>query len=117
MRTMTALLGLAATLAAAAPATAQILVFSHYHHRHGPVVPYATPGHGPIATAREASDACADDALVQAHEGAKIAGSLRAATMSTGWEVTGAVDEGQGAVPFICSVRNGSVSALALKRD
>lgn len=79
--------------------------------------PYASPGYGPIATADAARDACAEKALYQAGAGAKILGKPMANTMSTGWEVEGEM-VGQGdshSIPFVCSVRNGSVSGVLLK--
>lgn len=78
-------------------------------------VPYASPGYGPISNATEARKACADDALVQAGKGAKLLGTPRARAMAGGWEVEGAIGFSDGDVPFVCSVRNGSVSALALQ--
>ncbi len=79
-------------------------------------VPHASPGYGPIANAAQARQACADDAVAQAGKGAKISGAPVARTMATGWEVEGAIHYGDGGdVPFVCSVRNGSVSALALQ--
>ncbi|PZU57511.1 MAG: hypothetical protein DI547_12480 [Sphingobium sp.] len=78
--------------------------------------PYATPGYGPIATAKAAREACASDALQEAGGSAKIIGVPRAATMSTGWEVEGRLDAGNdGPTGFVCSVRNGSVSGILLK--
>ena len=78
------------------------------------LVPYASPGYGPINSAAAARTACGEDAVTQAGKGSKLVGTPSARTMSTGWEVEGAVTFGNGDVPFICSVRNGSVSALAL---
>lgn len=80
--------------------------------------PYASPGYGPIATADAARDACAEKALAQAGPHAAIIGTPRASTMSTGWEVEGAVSaSASSSVPFVCSVRNGSVSGILLRRD
>jgi hypothetical protein len=77
--------------------------------------PYASPGYGPIANAKQAADACAASALEEAEPGARIAGKPIARTMSTGWEVEGAVAlKGSGTRSFICSVRNGSVSGIKL---
>lgn len=78
--------------------------------------PYASPGYGPIASADAARDACSTKARQQAGAGALLIGRPVASTMSTGWEVEGTVgfkDEG-GAIPFVCSVRNGSVSGILL---
>lgn len=78
--------------------------------------PYASPGHGPIASAAAARDACAAKALHQAGPQAKLIGRPSASTMSTGWEVEGAIALPRGGdVPFVCSVRNGSVSGLLLR--
>ncbi|WP_230461241.1 hypothetical protein [Sphingobium sp. CAP-1] len=79
--------------------------------------PYAAPGYGRIASAAAARDACAAKALHQAGPDAKLIGRPSASTMSTGWEVEGAIAlPGGGDVPFICSVRNGSVSGVLLQR-
>ncbi|HAF40589.1 MAG TPA: hypothetical protein DCG90_02300 [Sphingobium sp.] len=79
--------------------------------------PYAAPGHGPIATATAARDACAAKALDQAGPDAKLIGKARASSMSTGWEVEGLIAlPGGGDLPFVCSVRNGSVSGVLLRR-
>ncbi len=79
--------------------------------------PYAAPGYGPIASAAQASDACAETALYQAGSGARILGRPSARTMSTGWEVEGELAHAgeSSPVPFVCSVRNGSVSGILLK--
>lgn len=79
--------------------------------------PYATPGYGPIDTVSAARDACAADALHQVGRGAKLIGRPYASNMATGWEVEGDIDpgDGQGSVPFVCSVRNGSVTGVLLK--
>ncbi|EQB11207.1 hypothetical protein L288_03565 [Sphingobium quisquiliarum P25] len=78
--------------------------------------PYASPGYGPISTAGAASSACAAKAREQAGPGAAILGKPRASSMSTGWEVEGEVGPygGLRSVPFICSVRNGSVSGILI---
>lgn len=79
--------------------------------------PYASPGHGPIASAAAARDACAAKALYQAGPGGKLIGRPRADTMATGWEVEGEIGfPDGGGVPFVCSVRNGSVSGVLLRR-
>jgi hypothetical protein len=77
--------------------------------------PYAAPGYGSISTAAAARDACAEKALHQAGPSSRLIGSARASTMSTGWEVEGVVGSGDGDIPFVCSVRNGSVSGILLK--
>lgn len=78
--------------------------------------PYATPGYGPIHTAKGARDACSSKALEQVGGHAKIIGVPLASTMSTGWEVEGKIDGGEdGSIPFVCSVRNGSVSGVLLQ--
>lgn len=81
--------------------------------------PYASPGYGPIHTAAAARDACAAKAREEAGPGAKVLGRIAASTMSTGWEVNGEVGpfDDQRAVPFVCSVRNGSVSGILLQPD
>ncbi|WP_313808585.1 hypothetical protein [Sphingobium sp.] len=81
--------------------------------------PYAPPGYGPIRTATAARNACAAKAREEAGPGTKILGRIAASTMSTGWEVEGAVGpfDGQRSVPFVCSVRNGSVSGIMLQPD
>ncbi|MEJ7934626.1 hypothetical protein WG907_10195 [Sphingobium sp. AN558] len=79
--------------------------------------PYASPGYGSIRSATGARRACASEALAEAGRGAKIVGTPRASTMATGWEVEGGVDpgDGHGAIAFVCSVRNGSVSGIKLQ--
>ncbi|CAM8642936.1 MULTISPECIES: hypothetical protein [Sphingobium] len=79
--------------------------------------PYASPGYGAIATAAAARDACAAKALYQAGPDGKLIGRPRASTMATGWEVEGEIGFAEGgAAPFVCSVRNGSVSGVLLQR-
>ncbi|MGE4322335.1 MAG: hypothetical protein AB7E60_04840 [Sphingobium sp.] len=79
--------------------------------------PYFPPvGNPTIFSAAAARDACAEKALDQAGTGAQLLGQPSAQTMSTGWEVHGQVGfpgDG-GSVPFVCSVRNGSVSGILL---
>lgn len=77
--------------------------------------PYAAPGYGSISTAAAARDACAEKALYQAGPSSRLIGPARASTMSTGWEVEGVVGTTDGDMPFVCSVRNGSVSGILLK--
>jgi len=79
--------------------------------------PYASPGYGPIETERQAADACGERARRQVGQQAKLYRSPVANTMSTGWEVEGTIDPGAGEqpVPFVCSVRNGSVSSVILR--
>jgi hypothetical protein len=79
--------------------------------------PYATPGYGPIASAKAARDACAKDALEEAGPSSKLSGVPRASTMSTGWEVEGWIKPADGGdqFSFVCSVRNGSVSGVTLR--
>lgn len=79
--------------------------------------PYASPGYGPISSASGARNACAVEAQREAGPGSKIVGGPSARTMATGWEVEGGVDpgDGHGAVSFVCSVRNGSVSGILLR--
>jgi hypothetical protein len=81
--------------------------------------PYASPGSGRITTAAAARNACAAKAREEAGRGAAVIGRLRASTMSTGWEVEGQVGpiEDHRSVPFVCSVRNGSVSGILLNPD
>ena len=81
--------------------------------------PYVSPGYGPIRTATAARNACAAKAREEAGPGARILGRIAASTMSTGWEVEGEVRPSgdSGAVPFVCSVRNGSVSGVLLQPD
>ncbi|MES2172930.1 MAG: hypothetical protein V4523_03180 [Pseudomonadota bacterium] len=79
--------------------------------------PYASPGYGPIASAAAARDACAAKVLYQAGHDGKLIGRPRASTMATGWEVEGEIGFADGGtVPFVCSVRNGSVSGVLLQR-
>jgi hypothetical protein len=80
--------------------------------------PYASPGYGTITSAHAARDACAAKARYQAGPGAVILGKPDAQTMATGWEVEGEVGfrNDSGSIPFVCSVRNGSVSGILLKR-
>ena len=81
--------------------------------------PYASPGYGRIATVNGARNACAAKAREEAGAGAAVIGRPMASTMSTGWEVEGRVGpyHGMASVPFVCSVRNGSVSGILLKHD
>ncbi|MEJ7927712.1 hypothetical protein WG908_13225 [Sphingobium sp. AN641] len=78
--------------------------------------PYASPGYGSIRTAQAAREACGAEARRDVGGGAKLLGAPVARTMSTGWEVEGDLDvgDGKGALPFVCSVRNGSVSGVLL---
>lgn len=78
--------------------------------------PYASPGQGSIASAAAARDACTGKALYQAGAGARLIGSAHASSMSTGWEVEGVITVAGQDVPFVCSVRNGSVSGVLLRR-
>ena len=78
--------------------------------------PYLSTDSGPIASAAQASDACAADALYQAGPAARLIGRPHAGTMSTGWEVEGMIASPDGDIPFVCSVRNGSVSGVMLRR-
>lgn len=78
--------------------------------------PYASrTGYGPIGSAREAANACGADALDEAGTGAKLLGVPSARTMSTGWEVEGAIDQGGRSISFVCSVRKGSVTGVLLR--
>lgn len=81
--------------------------------------PYASPDHGSIRTATAARNACAAKAREEAGPGTKVLGRIVASTMSTGWEVEGEVGpfDGRRSVPFVCSVRNGSVSGIMLQPD
>lgn len=81
--------------------------------------PYASTGFGRITTANGARQACAAKAREEAGRGATIIGRPFASTMSTGWEVEGRVGpyDDQRSVPFVCSVRNGSVSGIRLDPD
>lgn len=92
------------------------IVTSRQAQRDARQTPYASPGHGSIATAAAARDACAAKALYQAGPAAKLIGQAEASSMSTGWEVEGAITSPAGDIPFVCSVRNGSVSGLLLRR-
>lgn len=78
--------------------------------------PYASPGYGPIQSAAAARSACAAKAREEAGGGTSVRGRITARTMSTGWEVEGEVGPvgDQHSVPFVCSVRNGSVSGILL---
>jgi len=78
--------------------------------------PYASPGYGSIDTAAAARDACSEKALYQAGPASRLIGPARANSMSTGWEVEGAVSSADGDIPFVCSVRNGSVSGILLRK-
>ncbi|MEQ6334656.1 hypothetical protein [Sphingobium sp. MK2] len=79
--------------------------------------PYATPGYGPIASAAAAGDACAAKARQQAGPNAALVGRPVASSMSTGWEVEGNIGlPDGGSIPFICSVRNGSVTGIILRQ-
>ncbi|MFC3440773.1 hypothetical protein ACFOKF_06090 [Sphingobium rhizovicinum] len=79
--------------------------------------PYVPQGYGPIDTAAAARDACAAKALYQAGPDGRLIGKARASTMSTGWEVEGAIGFPDGSdMPFVCSVRNGSVSGVLLRK-
>ncbi|MCI4588676.1 hypothetical protein MOK15_00945 [Sphingobium sp. BYY-5] len=78
--------------------------------------PYASPGYGSIASAEAARDACAAKALYQAGPASRLIGPAHASTMSTGWEVEGTVTSQNGDIPFVCSVRNGSVSGVLLRQ-
>lgn len=78
--------------------------------------PYASPGYGNITTAGAARDACVAKARQQMGAGAKLIGQASANSMSTGWEIEGEVGTGSDSAPFVCSVRNGSVSGLLLQR-
>jgi hypothetical protein len=81
--------------------------------------PYASPGYGPIHSAAAARNACAAKAREEAGPGTRVLGRMAASTMSTGWEVEGEVGpfDGQRSVPFVCSVRNGSVSGILIRPD
>jgi hypothetical protein len=78
--------------------------------------PYASPGYGSIDTAAAARDACSEKALYQAGPASRLIGPARASSMSTGWEVEGVVGSSDGDIPFVCSVRNGSVSGVLLRK-
>lgn len=81
--------------------------------------PYASTVYGPIRTATGARNACAAKAREEAGRGAAIIGRMVASSMSTGWEVEGVVGplDGRRSVPFVCSIRNGSVSGIMLRPD
>ena len=81
--------------------------------------PYVSPGLGSIVSARQARDACALKAREAAGARAELVGQPSASSMSTGWEVEGAVRAAgdEAATPFVCSVRNGSVSGILLNPD
>lgn len=78
--------------------------------------PYASPAYGSIRSAAAARNACAAKARQEAGSGTRILGHVAARSMSTGWEVEGEVGptDGQRSVPFVCSIRNGSVSGILL---
>lgn len=78
--------------------------------------PYASSGYGSIESAAQAQDACSAKALYQAGAASRLIGQARASTMATGWEVEGAITSPDGDIPFVCSVRNGSVSGVLLRR-
>ncbi|OYW88324.1 MAG: hypothetical protein B7Z20_02850 [Sphingobium sp. 32-64-5] len=80
--------------------------------------PYASPGYGPISSAAQARDACAAEIMAEVGAGSAIIGTPSARTMSTGWEVEGHVRPtgDEAALPFVCSVRNGSVSGTLVQR-
>lgn len=80
--------------------------------------PYEPPAHGSIDSAAAARDACAAEALRQAGPAARLIGQPGARTMATGWEVEGELGPTGDAssIPFVCSVRNGSVSGVLLRR-
>lgn len=81
--------------------------------------PYTSPGFGHVSTAAAARNACAAKAREEAGHGSAVIGRPVARTMSTGWEVEGNVGPvgGMASVPFVCSVRNGSVSGILLQHD
>ena len=81
--------------------------------------PYVSPVYGSIRSATAARNACAAKARDEAGAGARIVGRENARSMATGWEVEGEVGPagGQRSLPFICSVRNGSVSGILLDPD
>lgn len=81
--------------------------------------PYGSPGYGRITSANGARNACAAKAREEAGRGSAIIGRPRASSMSTGWEVEGEVGpyDDLRSVPFVCSVRNGSVSGILLDPD
>lgn len=81
--------------------------------------PYGSPGYGPIRNVAAARNACAAKAREEAGRGSRILGRIAASSMSTGWEVEGEVGPAgdRRSVPFVCSVRNGSVSGILLDPD
>jgi hypothetical protein len=81
--------------------------------------PYVSPGYGNISSAKAAGAACAAKARQEAGPGAAIIGRSRTSSMSTGWEVEGEVGPYRDlqSVPFVCSVRNGSVSGILIDPD
>ncbi|WP_218036400.1 hypothetical protein [Sphingobium sp. EM0848] len=81
--------------------------------------PYTSPGYGPIHTAAAARNACIAKAQEEAGPGTRVLGRPFASTMATGWEVEGQVGPfgDRRSVPFVCSVRNGSVSGIMLQPD
>lgn len=81
--------------------------------------PYTSPVYGSIRSSRAARDACAAKARQEAGSGARILGRVDARSMATGWEVEGMVSPagGEQSVPFVCSIRNGSVSGILLDPD
>jgi hypothetical protein len=84
--------------------------------RRQPYIPVAT--RGSIRTAAAARDACAVKALQQIGHAGIVLGRPDARTMSTGWEVEGEVGHkgDRDSIPFVCSVRNGSVTGILLRR-
>lgn len=79
--------------------------------------PYTSYVEGNIRTHAAARNACGAKAREQAGVGAKLLGQPIASTMSTGWEVEGTVASGSGErLPFVCSVRNGSVSGFLFRQ-
>jgi len=79
--------------------------------------PYATPGYGPIASAKAGGEACAAKARQQAGSNAALVGRPVTSSMSTGWEVEGQIGlTDGGTIPFICSIRNGSVTGILLRQ-
>ncbi len=109
-----------ATLAAATPIHAQVIIVDDYYarqaYRDARRKPYLPNDHGSIASAQEAADACSEKALYQAGPAAKLTGPAHASTMSTGWEVEGLITAADSEIPFVCSVRNGLVSGLMLRK-
>lgn len=109
-----------ATLASTAPIHAQVIIVDDYYarqaYRDARRQPYLPNDHGSIASAQEAADACSEKALYQAGPASKLTGPAHASTMSTGWEVEGMIAAADGEIPFVCSVRNGLVSGLMLRK-